>query len=141
MSIKVRPLQPTDIPKLPIDVPPTSIACVVAYDDSDDTIKGVWPAQLVIHTEPVWLDASLRSGRVGLEMFAGLMALLGQQDVNCFYAFAASPEVADYLERIGMQPKPYLVYEGFVPPLPPSLKEGKKEEKECPQSQLDLQLS
>lgn len=132
MSIKVRPSFPLEWASLPMPIPPATVLVIVAEDVDSKEIKGVWPVQLVLHIEPVWmhdgLSSTLQGGRVGLEMYSGLLAMFANQGIEEFYAFADRPDIASYLERMGLQLQPYVIYKGTVPPLPTPLNDaGEKE--------------
>lgn len=102
---------------LPPDYQMGEGSVVVVLEDAEG-IKGFWIAQPVIHIEPVWLSPSIRDGGLNaLKMYAALLALLGSQGVQNYYAFSDTPQVSDYLKRLGLEALPYEVYHGIVPPL------------------------
>lgn len=115
--------------ELPIEADPTTCLVIVAEDPDTHKIKGYWVAQLVVHTEPVWLDPELRSGTIGINMYAALLAAMSTFGIKEFYAFSDKEEIADYLQRLNLQLTPFITFRGIVPEIP------SQENKECLQSE------
>ncbi len=126
--LSIKTLAPEEFEQLPIKFPSTSIA-VVAEDPNSNEIKGICAAfgiaLLEMWTSP---DGEAR-GRTGLKMYAQLLSELAARGEPFYYAFADTPEVANYLERLGLTELPYRVFIGVNPLLP-------QEQKECLSQQL-----
>lgn len=128
-------------PELPIKFNPASSIVVVAEDDNTNEIKGICAAMgttlLEMWTTP---DGSAR-GRTGLKMFAELLSALAANGDPFYYAFADTPEVADYLQRLGLTELPYKVFIGINPLLPQEQKECLSQELFSPPSSVVVQDS
>lgn len=109
--------------ELPIEADPASCVVVVAEEPDTHKIMGYWVAQLVVHTEPVWLDPEIRSSGVGIKMYAALLAGLAKFGIKDFYAFSDREEIADYLQRLGLTLTPFITFRGVVPEIPSEIKE------------------
>lgn len=118
MSMTIRQLPPEEFHRLPIMLD-SSALCVVVEDTETKEIKGYWTAQLMVHTEPIWLAPELRGGKelLGIKLYAALLAAMSQSGVTDFYSFADRPEIGDYLERLGFKLTPYITYVNKVPPM------------------------
>lgn len=78
----------------------TDARAVVAERDGE--IVGVWWIQLAIHMEPVWIAESERGSLTGLRMFTAVSEILDTHQITGAYCLADRPEVADYLDRLGL---------------------------------------
>ncbi len=103
--------------ELPIEANPNT-SIVVVVEDDNKKIRAYWMAQLVVHTEPVWIDPELRSGFTGVKMYAALLAALQGLGIKEFYSFADRDEIDNYLQRLGLKITPFSVYRGVVPECP-----------------------
>jgi len=117
MLIKL--LEPERFHELPVEVNPALSIVAVKEDPETHEIKAFWVAQLQVHVEPVWLAPDERDGGfTALRLFAALLAGFNSLGVKEFYAFADQPEIANYLERLGMSLTPYVTYKGVTPECP-----------------------
>jgi len=93
--------------------------------EADGAIVGLWAIVPTIHLEPVWLAPEAQRGSTGYRLFQAVSSHLDNVGLRAAYCFAASPEVADYLARLGLTFQPYatFLYESPCPkpssPLPP----------------------
>lgn len=116
--MQIRILPPDEYDKLPLKVDPLSSRVVVLEDNDSKELKGYWIAQAIVHLEPVWFHDDVKNSMERLNMFIHLLAALQADGVKGYYANADRPEIADYLERLGMKLLPFVTYAGAVPPMP-----------------------
>ena len=114
--MRYRLLQLEEWPKLealiPAEAIPLPLAASAAVAENDDgSLAGVLIGQLVIHTEPLVLTSPQVSFK---RLFATLMEPLQQYKGLTFYAFSDSDTVAGMTAHLGMQPKPYTIWEGRI---------------------------
>lgn len=111
-----RLLQPEEWSKLQTLLPEGSIplphaASAAVAENEDGTLAGVLIGQLVVHCEPM----SLATPQVSFKrLFQTLMEPLQNFKGLPFYAFSDSKTVAGMAEHLGMQSKPYQVWEGRI---------------------------
>lgn len=92
---------------------PTYHRAVVA--EADGEIVAVWFMVHVIHLEPVWIDPHFRGGTLPVRMLKEMSTILDSCTVTKAFCFADRPEIADYLQRLGMQKLPYETFLYEVP--------------------------
>lgn len=99
--------------------PPSPAGDIVVAEDAHGTIIGFWCLTPVIHIEPVWIDPAHRGGTVGSRLYSTVCQFLDSVGIPVAYCFAETPEVADYLSRLGLSPQPYLTFQLCLQPSPP----------------------
>jgi len=95
---------------------PTYHKIVVAEDG--DRIVGAWFMMQVIHLEPVWIDPLYRGGTLPLRLLSTMSSILDSCSVKQAFCFADRPEIAGYLQRLGMHKLPYETFMYEVPSCP-----------------------
>lgn len=114
----IKPLEPERFHELPVEANPASAVVIVNEDDVTHEIKSYWIGQLQVHIEPVYMCPEDRDGFTGLRMYAAMLAALNTFGIKTYFAFADKVEIANYLERLGLQLTPFVTYFGIVPEVP-----------------------
>lgn len=92
------------------DVPEPGLAHCFVAEDSKGEIRGAIWVQLCVHVEPLWVDDELKGGTLAVRLFQEAVHLLDTHKVTAAYCMAGSREVADYLDRLGLELLPALPY-------------------------------
>lgn len=92
---------------------PTYHRVVVAEDGEE--LVAAWFMIHVVHLEPVWIDPRYRGGRLPVRMLSEISSILDSCTVTKAFCFADRPEIAGYLQRLGMQKLPYETFLYEVP--------------------------
>jgi hypothetical protein len=87
---------------------------VVVAEEGEKIVAAWWMLQ-VVHLEPVWIDPAHRSSILPVKMLAEMSRILDSCTVKQAFCFADRPEIAGYLQRLGMQKLPYETYLFEVP--------------------------
>ena len=117
-------LKPEDYPKLiglggmtATTLPSPETSRILVARRPDGTIAAYWVAQAVVHIEPIWLEgvSGLGRGKVFMNMVPAMMGELAAIGDSTFFAFADNENMVQYALRLGMQPLPYVVFQGNLP--------------------------
>lgn len=96
----------------PVPDPATS-RIVIAEEDGQ--IVAFWPLTQIVVCDGVWVDPAYRGTLLPARLWAGIRQILDATRVEVLHSFAASPEVAGYLERLGFTLLPYAVFSCQLP--------------------------
>lgn len=86
-------------------------------------IAAYWVVQAVLHAEPIYVGPELEGlgrGKAIAELLPRMLAAVAACGDTTFYAFAADENVLQYALRIGLKPLPFTVFQGTIPPIPPT---------------------
>lgn len=90
-------------------MPPADSSRIIVAEDAGKII-GFQMLIFVPHLEPIWVDPAYRGGWVPFRLFQRTKQLLDQFRISVAYLFSKTPEVADYLQRLGLTKLPYETY-------------------------------
>jgi hypothetical protein len=97
---------------LPVEsIPLPNAASAAVAEHEDGSLAGVLIGQLVVHIEPLVLTSPKVSFKA---LFETLLEPLSEFKGLTYYAFSDSAVVAGMTEHLGMQAKPYQVWEGRI---------------------------
>ena len=88
---------------LPQDRLPAPEASRIIIAEEDGIVKGYFVSQLVFSAEPVWVSPDVRNSTVPARMFMKLEETMKSIGVQNYITHSSSPEIDDYLKRLGFQ--------------------------------------
>ena len=85
------------------DIPDPRYSRCFVWRETDGSIGGYCFLQTIAVIEPVWVHPKHRGRGVSRKLFNQAVLGLGEGESKGFYCHASSPEVEDYLKRLGMK--------------------------------------
>jgi hypothetical protein len=85
---------------------PESTRVLIAETESGE-LAAIWCMVQVIHIEPVWIAPAYRNSTLAGRMWNRMKVFLDHLRVDMSYCFADTPEIAQYLKRLGLKKLPY----------------------------------
>jgi N-acetylglutamate synthase-like GNAT family acetyltransferase len=113
MSVTVRRLRPAEWDKLPREegefVPdPTQSVCIVAMEENE--VVGRIFLVAPMHAEGIFIDQKWRGQNLMARLVEGIETEAKTLGLKKIFAYAANPEMEDYIERLGYAKQPWTVY-------------------------------
>ena len=95
---------------------------ILVVEDEEGAIVGTWGILLLPHADGAWIDASHRhAGDVARHLLEGLFDELREAHIPHVLSHAQSPEIAEYLLRLGAQHIPGAVFLLPIPTVKPKV--------------------
>lgn len=90
-------------------LPDPNVSVVVVAEEHQQ-ITGYWVIQDLAHVEPVWVHPDHRKTTIGARMWSCVRAVLDASNVPGAFCCAETPDVADYLLRLGFRELPHRLF-------------------------------
>lgn len=84
-------------------LPPEELSRCFVARHPDGRILGYCFIQTIVCIEPLWVDDDVRGSGLAVRLFNAAANALLEGTAREFICHASTPEVANYLERIGME--------------------------------------
>jgi N-acetylglutamate synthase-like GNAT family acetyltransferase len=103
-------LAPTELAQVWPLLKPGSTRILVVEDETG-TIVGCWALAQILHVEGLWIAPAHRStGHVARHLLRTMQQWIREQDVSAVVTASMSPDVSNYLQRIGASELPGQAY-------------------------------
>lgn len=100
------------------DLLPHPEQSIVVVAERDSQIVAFWVLQHLAHAEPVWIHPDHRNSTIGYGLWRRVRALLDASHTLGAFCCAETPEVAEYLLRLGFRELPMRMFVYEVEPCP-----------------------
>jgi hypothetical protein len=79
---------------------------------SDNSIKGYIFIQTIFTVEPIWVADEVKGSLTAVRLFEAACQFLKSKNQTQVFTHSSSPEISNYLTRLGLKPTGYEAFTG-----------------------------